>query len=123
MPRLFKNFSVCHGNTSAKRLPKTQHRPLYITSAITSAYIGTLPRAMIWFLNSRNYLLCLNYIFTYNTLERVKRETISLSLIICFGFFVCPCYSRTHYSTLEKHGAQNVAACENQGKQYEFSSH
>ena len=42
----------------------------------------------------------------------------------CFGFFVCPCYNRrTHYPTLEKSGAQNTKACENQGKQSELSNH
>ena len=35
-----------------------------------------------------------------------------------------PCYiRRTHYPTLEKPGAQNIAACENQGKQRELSDH
>ena len=34
------------------------------------------------------------------------------------------CYSeRTHYPTLEKLGAQNIAACENHGKQHELSDH
>ena len=42
----------------------------------------------------------------------------------CFGFFVCPWYnSRTHYPTLKKRGAQNIAAFENQGKQHELSDH
>ena len=42
----------------------------------------------------------------------------------CFGFFVCPCYNRrTHYPTLEKPGAQNITACENQGKQCKLSDH
>ena len=42
----------------------------------------------------------------------------------CFGFFVCPCYSRrTHYPTLENPGVQNIAACENQGKQRQLSDH
>ena len=37
---------------------------------------------------------------------------------------MCTCYSRrTHYPTLEKPGAQNVAACEKQGKQRELSDH
>ena len=43
---------------------------------------------------------------------------------LCFGLFLCPCYSRrTHYPTLEKPGAQNIAACENQGKQCKLSDH
>ena len=40
-------FSVCLGNTLAKKLPKTQHKPLHITSAMASAYLGILPMAMI----------------------------------------------------------------------------
>ena len=36
---------------------------------------------------------------------------------------LCPCYDRTHYPTLEKPGAQNITACENQGKQSELSDH
>ena len=35
----------------------------------------------------------------------------------CFGFFVCPCYSR------RTPVAQNIAACENQGMQPEFGDH
>ena len=35
---------------------------------------------------------------------------------------MCPCYNRrTHYPTLEKYGAQNITACENQDKQRELS--
>ena len=34
----------------------------------------------------------------------------------CLGFFVCPCYNRTH-PTLEKPCAENITVCENQGKQ------
>ena len=43
----------------------------------------------------------------------------------CLGFFVCLCYGRRiHYHPLlEKPGAQNRAACENQGKQHKFIDH
>ena len=43
----------------------------------------------------------------------------------CFGFFVCPCYNRRtrYYPTLEKPAAQNITACESQGKQRELSDH
>ena len=35
---------------------------------------------------------------------------------------MCPCYNRrAHYPTLEKHGAQNITARENQDKQHELS--
>ena len=40
----------------------------------------------------------------------------------CFGFFVCHS-RRTHYPTLEKRGAQNVAVCESQGEQRELNDH
>ena len=37
---------------------------------------------------------------------------------------MCPCYNRrTHYPTLEKHGVQNITACENQDKQCELRYH
>ena len=37
---------------------------------------------------------------------------VNTSFADCQYFFVCPCYSRrTHYSTLEKQVAQNIAAC------------
>ena len=40
----------------------------------------------------------------------------------CLSFFMCPCYNRrAHYPTLEKHGAQNITARENQDKQHELS--
>ena len=39
MPKCFHNFSVCFGNTSAKKLAKTQQKPLYITSAIAFTYL------------------------------------------------------------------------------------
>ena len=42
----------------------------------------------------------------YNTLEPVKHY---------------PTYYRTHYPMLEKPGAQNVAACENHGKQHQLT--
>ena len=29
LPRQFQNFSVCLGNKSAKKLPKTQQKPIY----------------------------------------------------------------------------------------------
>ena len=41
---------------------KTQKKSLYITSALASAYLVILPRAMIWFFNSWDYLFHLNYI-------------------------------------------------------------
>ena len=41
-----------------------------------------------------------------------------------FGLFVCPCYNRrTHFPKLKDPGAQNITACENQGKQCKLSDH
>ena len=51
-----------------------------------------------------------------------KERQYFSSLSPCFGFFMCPC-RRTHYTTLDKPGAQNIAACENQSKQCELSEH
>ena len=34
---------------------------------------------------------------------------------------MCPCYSITHYPTLEKTDAQNIVACQNQSNKLEFS--
>ena len=50
--RRFQNFSVCIGNASAIKLPKTQQKPLYITSAVTSVYLGILPKAVMCFFDS-----------------------------------------------------------------------
>ena len=67
------------------------------------------------------YLIVL---LTYNTLERVKQKAIFLSLITLFWFLCLSCYSRRiHYPTLEKPGAQNIAACKNQGKQCKLNDH
>ena len=62
MLRQFQIFLVCLGNTSAKKLLRTQQKPLYIMSITASAYLGILPRTMIWFFNSWDYLFYLNYI-------------------------------------------------------------
>ena len=39
MLRRFQNFSVCLGNTSAKKLPTTQQKPLYIAAAMALGYL------------------------------------------------------------------------------------
>ena len=41
----------------------------------------------------------------------------------CLGFFVCPSYNRRTHWMLKKPGAQNMTACENQGKQCKLSDH
>ena len=38
--------------TPATKLPKTQQKPLCITSAMAAAYLDILAMAMIWFFNS-----------------------------------------------------------------------
>ena len=44
---IFKFVSAIH---QQKKLPKTQQKPEYIMSAMASAYLGILPRAIICFL-------------------------------------------------------------------------
>ena len=48
----FQNFSVCLDNTLAKKLLKTQQKPLCIMSAMSLAYLNISPRALIWFFNN-----------------------------------------------------------------------
>ena len=61
-------FQFASATRRQKVLPKTQQKPLYITSAMASACLGILPKAMIWFFNSRDYLFYLNYIiYLYET--------------------------------------------------------
>ena len=87
MLRQSQNFSVCFGNASAKKLLKTQQNPLHITKAMPLACLSIFPRAIIWFLNSWDYLFYLNYIvYLYNTLERVKQKTLFLLLVTLFWF-------------------------------------
>ena len=79
MPRQFQNFLVCLGNVPAKKLPKTQKKSMYITSALALAYVGILPRSMIWFFNSWDYLFRLNYfVYLYHTWTGETEEYISL---------------------------------------------
>ena len=54
---------------------------------MVSACLGILPRAVIWFLNSWDYLFYLIILFTYETLEWVKQKTLFLSLITWFWFW------------------------------------
>ena len=105
-----------------KQLPKAQQKPLYIMLAMPSAYIIILPMTMIWFFNSWNYLFYLNYIvYLKHILTGDTRQYLS-PRSPCFGFFVCPCYSRSiQYLMLQD--PQNIAACENQGIQHELSNH
>ena len=42
------NLAICW----QKKLREAQQKPLYITLAMALAYLGILPRAMIWFFNS-----------------------------------------------------------------------
>ena len=91
-------------------------------SAMALAYLGILPRAMIWFFRSYYYLFYLYCLLIIQLNGRNRRQYLS-RWSPCLGFFVCPCYNRTHYPTLEKHGAQNIAACKNQDKQRKLSDH
>ena len=55
----FRTLQFASGMRRQKKLPKTQHKPLYITLEMASAYLGILPRAMIWSFNSWDYLFYL----------------------------------------------------------------
>ena len=48
----FQNFLVCLGNSLAKKLLKTQQKPLCIMSTMALAYLNILPRALVWFFNN-----------------------------------------------------------------------
>ena len=124
-PRQIQNFSFCLGNILAKKKqPKNQQKPLYITPAMASACLGNLPRVTICFFNSWYYLFYLYCIVYLKHTWTVETEDNVSPVDPLFSFFVCPCYRRrTHYPTLEKSGAQNIAACENQGKQRELIDH
>ena len=115
----FKNFQFALAMRRQKKLPKTQQKPLYNTSDMASAYLGSLPKTMIFFLTGDTTYATNIILFTYNTLKREKQKTIFLPLITFIDhlFFVC----LTHYPTLEKPGAQNITACENQ--QRDLSDH
>ena len=64
------------------------------------------------------YNLLVTHLNWRNRRQYLSRKTS------CFGFFVRHCYNRkTHYSTLEKPGAQNLIVYENQGKQRELSDY
>ena len=87
----FRNFQLTLAMHQQKTV-KTQQKLLYITSTMASAYLNILLKTMIWFFKScekfLKVILPILYIilFTYNTLEWVKRKTIFLSLITLFWF-------------------------------------
>ena len=85
------------------------------------AYLSILPRTLIGFLTVGTTYFTNIILFTCNTL---KQETYLPRWSPCFGFFGCFCYNRrTHNPMVEKPGAQNVTAYENQDNQYELSDH
>ena len=63
----------------------TQQKPVYITSAMVSAYLDILPRAMICFFNSWDYLSYLHYIiylqyaWTGETKDNISDHLVSVS--------------------------------------------
>ena len=77
-------------------------------SAMILTYLDILLRALIWFFNSGDYLFYLNYI-TYNIFF-VDRLLVSSCILVIVG---------EHIPTVEKPGVQNLAARENEGKQWE----
>ena len=61
MPRQFHNFPVCLGNASAKHIAEDSVETFlyYVGNGFG---LGILPKSMIWFFNSWEYLFYLNYI-------------------------------------------------------------
>ena len=79
---------------------------------MASAYLNILPRAMIWFFKSCDYLIYL-----------INIEGNVFFGDYLFWFFVWTFYGRITHPKLEKPDAQNIAVCENQGKQFNFSEY
>ena len=79
---------------------------------MASAYLNILPRAKIWFFKNCDYL-----IYLINTEGNVSFGDY------LFWFFVSTFYVRITHPKLEKPDAQNIAVCENQGKQCDFSKY
>ena len=106
MPGQFQNFLVCLSNTSTKTTAKDSAETFCILRLQQLQHI-----IMIWFFNS------------WDSNGWSERQNFSCWLP-CFGFFVCPSYSRrTHYLKLQKPCAHNIAVFENQGKQRKLSNH
>ena len=105
----FRNFQFASAMRRQKKLPKTQQKPLYITSTVSSACLGILPRAMIQFLNSGEYLSYLNYIGYLQHLTGETEDTVSLvDQSLCFGFFVWPFYNKTLLYIIKRQKNQGV---------------
>ena len=102
-------------DTSIKKPAKAQQKPLHITSAMALAFLDILPRAMIWFFNSWDYLFNLIlFVYLYNTWTSETEDNILvyLRVLVIVG------------DALSNAGkTKNKAACENQGKQRELSDH
>ena len=78
-----------------KKLPKTQKKPFYITSAMASVYLDILTRTRFGFLTVEATwvipkLFCL---LVTHLNEWIGRQYFSLRSRY-FGFFLCPCSSR-----------------------------
>ena len=110
MARLFQNFQFASAIRRKKQLPMTLQKGLYIKSGMASAYLGILPRAMIWFFKIWNYFFYVNYVVHLQYIWTAETdENISLvhHLVLVSSCVLGPCYSRkTHYPTLEIPGAQ-----------------
>ena len=84
--RQFQSFPVCLGKTSAKKIPKTQRKPLYITSAMALAYLNILPRALIWLFLTVEIISSTYFIFfTYNVSLADSLVLISLCILVIVG--------------------------------------
>ena len=84
--RQFQSFPVCLGKTSAKKISKTQRKPLYITSAMALAYLNILPRALIWLFLTVEIISSTYFIFfTYNVSLADSLVLISLCILVIVG--------------------------------------
>ena len=110
MPRQIQDFSVCPGNVPLRQWLR---------------HTFTLWQGL-WFgfLTVDPLILLVLFCFLITHLNGRNRWQYFSRWSPCFDFSGCPGYNRgKHYPTLEKTSAQNITACENQGKQRELSDH
>ena len=74
----FQNFSVYLGNTLAKKLLKTQQKPLRVMSAMVLAYLNILPTALVWFFNNS-----WDYLFYRRTHDPMLEKFGIKNLAVC----------------------------------------
>ena len=75
--RIFHFASAIHRKKKNK-LAEIQQKPLYILSAMVLAYCCILPRAMIWFFNSWDYLIYLTFFVYLHKWTGEAEDNVSL---------------------------------------------